>query len=210
MDHTRTKADTNVYRKAVIRSALRVEWLTAGWLVIEAVAGIYAAVVAHSLTLLTFGIDSLIELASAAVLLWRLNVELVQEGKFSERAEHVASRIGAALLGLLAVYVVLSAARGLWRGTGQDLSIVGVCVTGIAIPLMLFLTKRKLTLAEAISSAALRTDAAESITCAYLSSVVLIGQGAQWLIGTWWVDSVTALVLAPFLVREARKAWEED
>lgn len=79
---------------------------------IEAGAAIWAAVVAHSLTLLAFGIDSLIELASAAVLLWRLNVELVQGGEFSEKSERLASRMSAALLGLLAVYVAISAALG--------------------------------------------------------------------------------------------------
>lgn len=75
---------------------------------------------------------------------------------------------------------------------------------------MLLLSKRKLTLAKAISSAALRADAAESITCANLSGAVLIGLGAQCLIGARSVDSVTALVLVPFLVREAREAWEGD
>lgn len=179
-------------------------------MVIEAAAAIGAAIVAHSLTLLAFGIDSLIELASAALLLWRLNVELIRGDRFSERTERLASRIGAALLGMLTFYVVLSAAWGLWRGTGQEVSIVGVLVASIAIPLMLFLSARKLTLARAIDSAALRADAAESITCAYLSGAVLIGLGAQWLLGAWWVDSVTALVLVPFLVREAREAWEGD
>lgn len=208
MTHHDRKGDTDLNRDALIRSALRVEWLSAGWMVIEAGAGIGAAVVAHSLTLLAFGVDSLIELASAALLLWRLNVELVRGDQFSEKTERLASKTGGALLGLLAFYVVVSAALGLWRGTGQETSVVGVWVAGTAIPVMLFLSKRKLTLAKAINSAALRADAAESITCAYLSGAVLIGLTAQWVLGAWWLDSATALVIVPFLVREAREAWE--
>ncbi len=197
-------------RGALIRSALRLEWLTAGWMVIEAAVAIGAAVVASSLTLLAFGIDSLIELISAGVLLWRLKVELVEGEEFSEKAERAASRIGAVLLGSLALYVVISAIWGLWHGTGQETSLVGMLVAAAAIPVMVFLAKRKSWLSKAIGSSALRADAAESITCAYLSGAVLIGLGAQLLLGAWWVDSVTALVLVPFLLREAREAWEED
>ena len=204
-----TEAD-KLNRGKLIQSALGLEWLTVGWMVIEAAVAIGAAVQASSLTLLAFGIDSLIELISGCVLLWRLKVELAEGAEFSEETERVASRIGAVLLGLLTLYVVGSAAWGLWRGTGQEVSVVGVVVAAVAIPVMVFLSKRKHELSTALGSAALRADAAESITCAYLSGVVLAGLAAQWLLGAWWVDSVTALVLIPFLFQEAREAWEGD
>ena len=75
---------------------------------------------------------------------------------------------------------------------------------------MFGLARVKLRLAQAIGSAALRADAIESVTCGYLSAVVLAGLGAQWLLGAWWVDSVSALILVPFLIHEAREAWETD
>ena len=100
----------NLNRGKLIRSALGLEWLTVGWMVIEAAVAIGAAVQANSLTLLAFDIDSLIELISACVLLWRLKVELAEGAEFSEKTERVASRIGAVLLGLLVLYVVGGAA----------------------------------------------------------------------------------------------------
>ena len=75
---------------------------------------------------------------------------------------------------------------------------------------MVGLARAKIRIADEIGSAALRADAIESITCAYLSAAVLLGLSAQWLLHAWWIDSVSALVLVPFLVREAWEAWEGD
>ena len=112
-------------RAALIASALGLEMLTVGWLVVEAVLALVAASRAGSLTLLAFGMDSLIELASAAMLLWRLHIELRQGAEFSEAIEHRAARIGAALLLALALYVAASAAWTLWAETSQQFSALG-------------------------------------------------------------------------------------
>ncbi len=197
-------------RAVLVRRGLRLEWLSAGWLLIEAAVAIGAAVAAHSLTLLAFGADSVIELLSACVLLWRLNVELRLGEAFPESAERLAGRIGAALLASLALYVLLSAGWGLWHGRGQEFSLAGLALAAVAIPVMAVLGRAKLNIARAIGSGALRADAAESFTCTYLSAAVLLGLGAQWLLGAWWVDSASALVLVPFLVREAKEAWEGE
>jgi divalent metal cation (Fe/Co/Zn/Cd) transporter len=109
---------------------------------------------------------------------------------------------------VLTVYVVVSGAWGLWRGTGQEFSVPGLVLAAIAIPIMFALAKAKRRMADAIGSAALRADAAESIACGYLSGVVVIGLLTQWVIGAWWVDGVSALALTPFLIKEAHEAWE--
>jgi divalent metal cation (Fe/Co/Zn/Cd) transporter len=75
---------------------------------------------------------------------------------------------------------------------------------------MYFLARAKLRLAEALPSASLRADAVESVACAYLSGVVIIGLLAQLALGAWWIDGASALLLVPFLIREAREAWEEE
>jgi hypothetical protein len=93
-------------RAALIRQAFRLEWMTVAWMVVEGVVALGAGVAAGSLTLMAFGLDSAIELASAGVLIWRLNVELRHGQGFSERAERTASRIGAVLLFTLAAYIV--------------------------------------------------------------------------------------------------------
>lgn len=194
-------------RRALIGQAFRLEWATLGWMSIEAAVAIGAGIAAGSLSLLAFGLDSGIELISACVLLWRLSVELRHGQAFSERAEQLASKIGGALLFALAAYVVASAAWSLWTGHGQQFSIPGLAVTAAAIPVMYVLAKRKLKVAEAIGSRALRADAVESITCGYLAVVVVIGLVAELLTGFWWVDAVTSLAIVWFLIKEGREAW---
>jgi divalent metal cation (Fe/Co/Zn/Cd) transporter len=141
------------------------------------------------------------------VLLWRLNVELRHGHAFSDDAERKASKIGGVLLFVLAAYVVASAAWGLWTREGQEFSRLGLVITAATIPIMYLLAKRKLAVAEKIGSRALRTDAIESITCGWLSFVVLVGLVAQLVFGAWWVDSITSLVIVYFLVKEGREAW---
>lgn len=198
-------------RSDLVRRALRLEWLTAAWMVIEAVVAIGSGIAASSLSLIAFGADSLIELASAGVLLWRLKVEIRDGAEFSETIEHRASRIGGGLLFTLSLYVVASAAYGLWRHKGQEYSAPGLVLTVLAIPIMWLLAKAKIHIAEEIGSPALRADAVESITCGYLSGVVVVGLLVQLLMpGWWWVDSLASLVIVVLLVKEAREAWQGE
>jgi divalent metal cation (Fe/Co/Zn/Cd) transporter len=197
-------------REASIREAFRLEYLTLSWMMVEAAVGVGAGVAAGSLALLAFGADSLIELASAGVLVWRLTVELRHGRRFAEHAERLAARIGGALLGTLAVYVVVSAGFKLWLGKGAEFSVSGLTLTLVAIPLMYWLARRKLRLADALGSRALRADAVESITCGWLAFVVVAALIAQAVIGAWWIDSVASLAIVWFLAREAGEAWRGE
>jgi divalent metal cation (Fe/Co/Zn/Cd) transporter len=202
-----TLADT---RHDLIRRAFRLEWATIGWMTIEAAVAIGAGLAAGSLSLMAFGLDSVIELISALVLIWRLSVELRHGQAFSERAEQLAAKIGGGLLFALAAYVVASAAWALWTRHGQEFSVPGLAVTVAAIPVMYWLAKRKLAVAEAIGSRAMRADAVESITCGYLAVVVVVGLLAELTTGFWWVDAVTSLAIVWFLLREGREAWQSE
>jgi len=197
-------------RDVLVRAAFRLEWLTIAWMTVEAAIAIAAGWSAHSLVLLAFGLDSVIELASAGVLMWRLSVELRHGRVFSERAEHIARRIGGALLWLLAAYVTAAAAWQLWNGTGEEFSWPGFIVALVAIPAMRYLARRKIAIAEQIGSRALRADAMEAVTCGWLSFVVVASLAAQWLFGAWWIDGVGSLAIVFFLVKEAREAWRGD
>jgi divalent metal cation (Fe/Co/Zn/Cd) transporter len=121
-----------------------------------------------------------------------------------------AARIGGTLLLALAVYVVVSAGWKFWTQQGAEFSIPGLAVSVLAMPIMYFLSRRKLQLAEAIGSRALRADAVESITCGWLSLVVVAGVVAQLLIGAWWIDPLCSLGIVWFLSREGREAWSEQ
>src|ERR1700686_3952158 len=137
-------------RAALIRQAFGLEYITLAWMVVEPPGAIGSGFAAGSLTLTAFGIDSLIELASAAVLVWRLNVELRHGQTFAETAERTASRIGGALLFALAAYVVASAGWKLWMREGAEFSLPGLVITVLAIPVMYFLARRKLQVADAL------------------------------------------------------------
>jgi divalent metal cation (Fe/Co/Zn/Cd) transporter len=197
-------------RIALIREAFRLEYITLAWMTVEAAVAIGFGVAAGSLTLMAFGIDSLIELASAAVLVWRLNVELRHGQAFAETAERTASRIGGALLFALAAYVVAAAGWKLWMREGAEFSLPGLIITVLAIPVMYFLARRKLQVAEALGSRAMRTDAVESITCGWLAVVVVAALLAQLITGAWWVDPLASLAVVWFLIREGREAWEGE
>ena len=197
-------------RLPLIREAFRLEWLTIGWMTVEAIVAIAAGWTAGSLVLMAFGLDSVIELASAGVLMWRLSVELRHGQRFSERAELTASRVGGALLFLLAAYVTTEAAWHLWQGEGEEFSWPGFIVALVAIPAMRYLALRKIEIAEKIGSRALRADAMEAVTCGWLSFVVVVSLAAQWLFGLWWIDSIGSLAIVWFLVKEGREAWTSD
>jgi divalent metal cation (Fe/Co/Zn/Cd) transporter len=197
-------------RPALIRRAFVLEGITIGWMIVEATVALAASIEARSLSLLAFGLDSAIELISAAVLIWRLVVELKRGRAFSERTERTASRAAGGLLLALALYVVGSAAVGLWRGVGQEFSVAGFALALAAIPIMWVLSRKKLALAEQLESRALRADAFESIACGYLSIAVVVGLLAQLVLDAWWVDSVTSLAIVYFLVKEGREAWQGD
>jgi divalent metal cation (Fe/Co/Zn/Cd) transporter len=197
-------------RAALIQRAFRLEWLTIIWMMVETAVAIGAGIAAHSLLLFAFGIDSVIEIVSACVLIWRLSVELRRGRAFSEAAERRASRLAGALLFALAVYVVAGAAWGLWRHRGAEFSMPGLILTVAAIPVMYILSRQKLAVAELLGSRALRADAVESITCGWLSFVVVIGLVAQVALGAWWVDSAASLAIVYFLIKEGREAWNGD
>ena len=197
-------------RLALVRRAFFLEYVTLAWMTVEAGVAIISGIAAHSITLLAFGVDSLIELASASVLIWRLTVELRHGQSFAESAERAASRIGGALLFALAADIVGAVGWRLWTQQGQVFSWPGLLISAAAMPVMWFLARRKLHIADALGSRALRTDAVESITCGWLSLVVVIGLLAQLMLGAWWVDSVASLAIVWLLVKEGREAWKGD
>lgn len=177
---------------------------------VEAVVGLWSAWAAGSLVLAAFGLDSMIELASAGMLTWRLSVELRRGETFSGDAERLASRICAVLLFALGAYLTISAGAGLWLGRGAESSWPGLVVALAAIPAMRYLARRKIAIAEKIGSRALRADAMEAVTCGWLSFVVVISLVAQRALGTWWIDGVASLAIVGLLIREGREAWSGD
>ena len=198
-------------RAADLQLALLLTYITLGWMTIEGAASLLLGWASKSLLLEAFGIDSVVELFSAGVLLWRLRVETKgnADGARVENVERRAARLVGYTLYLLVVYVICNSAYGLFvahRVTDTHESVWGILIGLVAKIGMPILAGLKLKVAARLDSRALRADAIESITCGYLSIVLMVGLAATWLVGWWWLDSVAALALIPFLIKEGRAA----
>lgn len=197
-------------RAADIGLALRLTCATLAWMLIEGGAALWLGARSRSLLLEGFGLDSVLEMASAGVLLWRLRVEAF--GSASEARVEAAERRATRLVG----FALYSLAAGIVAGAGYGLiarhhantheSVWGIIIGLVAKVGMPILASTKLKVAARLNSRALRADAMEAITCGYLSVVLIVGLAVTRLFGWWWLDSIASLALVPFLLREGREA----
>jgi divalent metal cation (Fe/Co/Zn/Cd) transporter len=196
-------------RSRFVRAGIAVEIVTVVWMCAEAALALGAGLAARSVLLTAFGLDSVIELVTGGVLLWRLVVE-ARNGPLDrvERAERRAAWVVGIGLILLCVYIVVTSALGLLTQTRAESSPLGIAVAGVAIVGMPLLAWRKRAIANALDSSALRGDAACSVTCAYMAGALLVGLLLNALFGWWWADSLAALGLLYWLIPEAREALE--
>jgi len=177
-------------------------------MIVEAAASLGAGLVAKSVLLVAFGVDSCIELVSAFVLQWRLRQEFRSEPgdeAYIEGIERRTARFSGYLLYALAVYVVIQAGYGLLHRSAAETSWWGMGIAAIAALFMPILAKAKIRIADEIGSKALRADAVETFTCGYLSWVLLAGLIANAALHWWWLDGAAALLLIPILIKEG---WE--
>jgi cation diffusion facilitator family transporter len=185
-------------------------WLTAltiGWNSLEAVVAIGSGLLAGSIALVGFGLDSVVEVSSALVIAWRLSRQGPDQAA-NERVERRAVRLIALSFFAIATYVTYDAvAKLVGLGEPPDHSPVGLVLTALSLVVMPALAWAKRRVASRIGSAALRADAAETQLCTYLSGMVLLGLAANALVGWWWMDPLAALVVAGLAVKEGREAW---
>lgn len=192
------------------RRALRLEWLTTGWNVLEAIVAIGAGLLSGSVALIAFGFDSLIEVLSAAALLWRL----LRAGPRATEAEHSRAERGALYLValtffLLGVYITIDAAKALIARSLPETSAIGIGLSIASLVAMPALGHTKQVTARTMGSKALAADAIETWVCAYLSAALLLGLGLHSLMGWWWADPAGALIMVPFIVWQGLKAVQE-
>jgi divalent metal cation (Fe/Co/Zn/Cd) transporter len=197
-------------RASGLRRGVRLEILTVVWMVLEAAVALGAGLVARSFLLTAFGMDSVIELVSGSILLWRLSLESRgSDVARVEAAEHRATWFVAVTLGLLCLYVLATSIYGLVTQSKPDSSPVGILVSLGAVVVMPYLGISKRRVAARIQSDALRGDAAESFTCGYMAATVLVGLALNALLHWWWAEDVAALVFLFWLAGETREAFEE-
>ena len=198
-------------RAQAVGRGVRLERITVVWMVAEAALALGAGVAARSVLLTAFGFDSVVELLSGLVLLRRLSHEAQGAGaQYVERLEKRTARISGVLLVLLCVYIVLTSVAGLVAGLEPEGSVLGLAVAAVAVIAMPALALAKTRANEAIGSASLRADIAETITCAYMAGVTLAGLAASMLLGLWWLQDVAALALLIWLIPETREALTSE
>jgi divalent metal cation (Fe/Co/Zn/Cd) transporter len=200
---------TTAARGAAIEGGIRLEVVTIAWMIAEALLAIGAGIAARSVLLTAFGFDSVVELLSGIVLWRRLKFEAQGRSRDGiERMERTAARISGVLLILLCAYIVATSLGGLLLGLKPEGSILGIAVSGAALVVMPLLALAKRRANREIGSASLRADIAETITCAYLAAITLVGIALSSLLGFWWLQYVAAVALLIWLVPETREALE--
>ncbi len=205
-------------REALVRRGLILCALTFAWDLVEGVVAVVAGTAAGSVALLGFGVDSLAEMVSAAVVGGRFAYEMGRTpddgAERIERFERVATRVAGGLLLLVALYVLADSVRRLTgHGPEPRPSTPGTILTAVALPVMGLLAWGKLRTARALGSRSLRADAYESVSCAWLAAATLAGLVANATLGWWWADPVAALAVLPLVVKEGLEGLrgeEED
>ena len=185
----------------------RIRWFVAATItynVIEAIVAITAGTVASSSALIGFGLDSLVEVTSAAAVAWQF------AAKDPEIREKTALRIIAFSFFALAAYVTVDAVRSLF-GVGEARpSIVGLVLAGVSLLVMPFLSYGQRRAGRELGSRTAVADSKQTLLCTYLSAVLLVGLGLNTAVGWSWADPIAALVIAAVAVKEGREAWQGD
>ena len=191
-------------RAAAIRRGLSLEYLTVAWNLVEAAVALVSGAVAGSIALIGFGLDSLIEVSSGSILLWRLHADHDEERR--ESVERSALKLVGLSLLLLAAYVAGDSVISLVRRKAPERSVPGIALAIASLTAMPLLARAKRRVASNLGSPALQADSRQTDICAYLSAVLLLGLLLNAALGWWWADPVAGLVMVPLIAYEGSEA----
>lgn len=186
--------------------ARALSWISLGWMAVEGVVAVAAGVLAGSIALVAFGLDSFIEGFASLVIVWRFTGRRLH----SESAERRAQRLVAIQFFLLAPWVTVEALRELVAREHAETSVLGIVLVTTSLIVMPVLGIAKRRLASTLGSVATRGEGTQNLLCAYLAAAVLVGLLGNALFGLWWLDPLAALVVAAVAVREGVQSWRGD
>jgi len=184
----------------------RLSWISLGLMSIEGIVAIVAGILAGSIALVGFGLDSFIEGAASIVLIWRMSGARV----FSQDAENRAQRLVAIQFFLLAPYVAFESVRSLVNADRPEETLLGIGLATASVIVMPILGIAKQRLADEIGSAATSGEGRQNMLCAYLAGALLVGLLANLLFGAWWLDAVVGLLIAGVAIKEGLESWRGD
>lgn len=197
---TTTDIGARQARRELVRRGLLLTWLTLLYNLGEAGLSLTASVMAGSVALMAFGVDSTIEMLASSAALWRLYSDADQVRR--ERSERVALRIIGSSFLVLAAYVAYQSIRVLWQAAAPEESMLGIVVAAAAVIVMPVLARAKTRVALAMRSGALHAEAKQTMLCTYLSAILLGGLVLNATLGWWWADPLAALIMTPIIARE--------
>ena len=195
---------------ALFRRGLRLEYFTVGYNALEAAASIGFGLLAGSIALVGFGLDSIVESLSGGVLIWRLRQHGRCSAEEEERIEKRAVRFVAVTFFVLGLYVLYESVTKLAFREVPEASLPGIIIAAASLVVMPLLARQKVRVGRAIGSQALLADAKETLACAWLSVALLLGLGANYLFGFWQADPIVGFIIVFFLLREGWEAWRES
>ena len=193
-------SELTIARQAIAHRGRRLEYFTIAWNSFEGLIAVGAGVVAGSVSLVGFGMDSFIEVTSGATLLWRMSVDSEVESR--ERNEKLSLRIVGFCFLALVIYITYEAVSDLARKTAPEHSIPGIVLACVSLVVMPILSRAKRKVANALSSAAMNADARQTDFCVYLSAILLAGLVFNAGLGWWWADPIAALTMVPIVAKE--------
>ena len=188
------------------RRAKVLSWASLVYMALEGLVGIVAGVVAGSIALIGFGIDSAIEGFASVVIVWRFTGSRM----LSHQAEERAQRLVAVQFFILAPYVAVESARALVNGSHAEESVVGIVLAASSLVLMPLLGRAKQRIGSRIGSSATASEGKQNLLCAYLAAALLVGLLGNALVGAWWLDPMVGLLIAFIAVQEGREAWRGE
>jgi len=187
-------------RTAFVRRGRRLEYFTIGWYAVEGLVAVATGLLAGSISLLGFGIDSFIEVTSGSVLLWRMSVDADERKR--QQNETIALRIVGISFLSLAAYIAYESIADLWLKRAPEHSVPGIVLACASLVVMPLLSRAKRTVGHALGSAAMHADAKQTEFCTYLSAILLVGLLLNALFGLWWADPLAAAVMIPIIAKE--------
>jgi divalent metal cation (Fe/Co/Zn/Cd) transporter len=192
-----------LHRNQLVTRARQLAWLGIGWHVAEAAIAIAAGFAATSIALIGFGADSFVESVAGLIVVWRFAERRQDSEKAERRAQHL---IGASFV-VIGIYVGIEAARSLIAGTHSQASWVGIGLAAVTVVAMPLLARAKARVGDELHSSATVSEGRQNLLCAYMSAGLLVGLGANALLGWWWADPITAFAIAGVAFYEGREAW---
>lgn len=187
-------------RTPIVRRGRKLEYFTIAWNALEGLVAVGAGVIAGSISLVGFGIDSFIEVTSGSALLWRMSVDADIERR--ERNERRALKIVGTCFLALAAYITYESAMDLWSKKAAEHSIPGIVLACVSLVVMPLLSRAKRKVGRALGSASMHADAKQTEFCTYLSGILLAGLLLNAFFGLWWADPAAALIMVPIIAKE--------